>query len=451
MSGTISNLCNSLSACWNTRNTVTDTEFNTQRDTAPPETSTVGSEHEKTAGETHLEIDTDNTDKPTDESVSDDPPEDEVADEGYVRRDIRSIAVKTNPFNSTPMPPVCPVAQARPEDVDTSGIDAGQSPPLVNEEKLVAHALLRQVIEREVETRTNEMVPLIRKAEELLSRRDDIDNKKIDHEKELDALNDQLMDRFADRTSASILQSDELDDKPAKSKRTDYLLVNPHRFTGQNEIGGTLSYFSQTPRTKSDIHDLIVGLHNDLTNLADYLNLQIALKAFLAKATQAGKPTLGILHATNHWMLVVVDARDDPPVYYLCDTNAPDEGKRDAVKVSAYFNRIWQLSDGQINENNRVYCGYPMQKGTSNACGPLACWILGRIAEKLEMEPKRRIDDLFQECFVEWCDMTKQSQELEREFARRQRARMFAQMEAWSTSNQQSLSYATCINAINFA
>ena len=57
--------------------------------------------------------------------------------------------------------------------------------------------------------------------------------------------------------------------------------------------------------------------------------------------------------------------------------------------------------------------------------------------EKLKTEPTRRIDELFQECFDEWGRAIDGCQELEKEFARRRRALMFARMGAGSTVNRQ--------------
>jgi len=453
MSGIISHLCSAFTSCWYPRDTDTKTEITIERSTAPQENSTTDGERAQTAGEHCCDIDTNIIDKPLDESVEDDSPEDEIADEGHVHQDIPSIAVNTNPFVHPMTSPGVDLDNNTSRDGMLHEQSSSATKSLrqsimsgIDDEKLARDLATREMVEQEVAARTDEMTQLIKKAE-------------VSGPRELEDLNNELLAWFSEPYLAKLLQQEELGNMPRAAKRADYLLISPRRFTGQNEIIGTISFWMHTSGDQVCVNEFVLAfehLHSASKDsalvTAGDLDLQRAFNEFRAMAEKARKPTLAMLNAKNHWIGIVADTRGDTPVYYICDTNAPAKNKRNEEKVNGYLNKLEQFSGGQINRSNTVYCGYPMQQGTSNACGPLACWIQERTMEKLKTEPTRRIDELFQECYREWRDIRNDSRELEREFARRLRALMFARMGAWSTANRLALpTGATRTNAIIYA
>jgi len=453
MPGFITNVCNPFNSCWDTANTLANTERNAKHNLPPPRTGTPGSKPEKTNAACRREIKICNTNKPVDRPTHDDPPEDAVAEEGYERRDIPSIPIKASPFEPALMPTDCPSVhdQASPleishEDVVTAGIEGMRPQAPGDEAKLETDSVSREMVEQEVATRTDEMARLIKEAE--ASETGNLEN-----------LNNELMAWFADPFLAALLQDEELNNIP-REKRADYFLINPRRFTSHNEIMGTVSYWMHTIGLQVCIAKGVLAFKHLHSNSPDVnavkagdLDLRRAFSEFIAEAAKARKPTLAILNTGNHWMGVIADTRGDTPVYYICDTNAPDTKFRDEKKVSDYVIQLEKFSGGQIIRTNTVYCGYPMQRRTSNACGPLACWLLERMSEKLKTKPDRDIRMLLNESYGEWCDLTDKSRVLEREFARRQRALMFARMGAWSTTSRQGLPVGanTGFNVINYA
>ncbi|HZW20640.1 hypothetical protein [Noviherbaspirillum sp.] len=453
MPGFITNVCNPFNSCWNTASTLANAERDAKRNVAPPRTGTPGIKPEKPNSAFRREIKTSNSNKPVERPTHDDSTEDEVAEEGYERREIPSIPIKASPFDPATTPTDCLSVHvhATPpeishEDVVTAGIEGMQSQAPGDEEKLEADPVTREMVEHEVEMRTNEMARLIRKAE--VSSRGAWEN-----------LNNELLAWFVDPFLAELLQNEELSNIPPEH-RADYFLVNPHRFTSQDEIMGTVSFWMHTIGLQVCLAKGVLAfkhLHSDSLDAnavrAGDLDLQRAFSDFIARAAKAPKPTLAILNTGNHWMGAIADTRGDTPVYYICDTNAPKLNDRDEVEVSGYLDKLEQFSGGQIKRTNTVYCGYPMQLRTTNACGPLACWMLERISEKLKTEPDRDIRMLLNECYREWFDLTNNSQNFEREFARRRRALMFARMGTWSTTSRQGLPAGSDngFNVINYA
>ena len=168
--------------------------------------------------------------------------------------------------------------------------------------------------------------------------------------------------------------------------------------------------------------------HKDAANSADDV-LKKLFNDFIAAVKNATKPVATIIHDGDRWLGFIADARSGTPFYYVFTTDAPDDSHKNQQQALACLLAIRYLSSGRINESNVLYGGFPMQLHTPKASGALVCWMMERMAERMNVEPQRSINDLLEDCFSEWRTVTLDREDLQKEFVEDLRAKMRASLE----------------------
>lgn len=126
----------------------------------------------------------------------------------------------------------------------------------------------------------------------------------------------------------------------------------------------------------------------------------------------------------------VADLRGDSPFYYIFDTDAADTPEKNHEPAHACLMAVMRVTNRKINETNVQYGWFPMQRHTPNASFELTFWMMERMVARINAEPTRFIADVLEDCFKDWCILTLDSEDLQKQFVRLQSARMSAFTEA---------------------